>query len=59
MESDDNNEISTDYFKCMQHAGQRPMTHTLPYSLGLGNYMHAPLTGICRTVYDQEAFAAN
>jgi hypothetical protein len=21
--------------------------------------MHAPLTGICRTVYDQEAFAAN
>jgi len=54
MDSDDNHELkknSIDYFKSMQHAGQRPMTNILPYPIGLGDYMHTPLIGICRAAF--------
>ena len=40
-----------DYFKCVQHTGQRPETHhTTPSHRGLGDYTHIPLSGICGTV---------
>jgi hypothetical protein len=63
-------ENSDDYFKYMQHTGQRPVTPiTLPHPAGLGDYSHTQLIGMCRTIFHlpmvstkpcgQKAFSAN